>query len=194
MPQLRFRAAAFALAALALLGGCRDASGPAPEPVPDPNEGTMAFTFSGDTGGTFLARGVPPQGPPYAERYTRGFVDPNDGNTYLIGYQGPGAGERLVLVLVDVTGPGTVVSCGAVQPLPPGHPPCFFSTLFLDYDPSGPPTSNIYLTHTGTLQVTELGERLSGTFSAEVRKRTGEVVTISGGSFDFPAPAFPSGG
>lgn len=185
---IRLRAAALALAALALVGGCKDASGP----DLGPDEGTMGFTFSGDTAGTFSARGVPPTGAPYADSYTRGFIEPTDGNTYLIGYQGPGAGERLVLILAGVpeAATGTVVSCAEAQSL---AQPCFHATFYLGFNPGVSGGTKVYQSSTGTLRITENGpERIRGTFSAGVSRQTGPSVTISNGTFDFPLPTGPA--
>lgn len=181
IPRLQTAVAAAFLAAL--LAGCDSST----EVRRDPREGSVSFTYSGHSSGSYAATGVPPAPGPVSGTYSAGYSTAAGYVVSSVATRAAPAGDRFVIELRGPPGPGTFTT-GAC-PANDGEVRCLYSlVLIVNFRPGGSasdPGRLHYSATDGTLTIERVSQgRIRGTFSGHAQTREGHVTDISNGRFD----------
>lgn len=185
------RLAVLSLAAAAVLGACKDSTGP--KKSTDNTVGTASFQYTGFTSGSFSASGAPPTssvGQPQFAAAQRTDVG-GEGIILLFGVQPTSNGRSSVLQLemAEPSGPAALSladTCGTSTSVAG----CAFALVGFNIDVTttdSVPGEQIFATDAGTVQITQISTtRVKGTFTAHATDDNGHTITITGGAFDVP--------
>ena len=181
--RLAMRRFAAALGAVLVLGGCERS------PTESRNEGEVQFTFSGDSLGSFQARGTLTRTNELSGTYAVGAVQTGLQGPFLsvIGQTQARVPGRIDVLLLNVQ-PAQVGTVACTDP----EADCDFGVLFATgVHPTTEEFDEMFLSTTGTVTVSAIGtRRAQGTFSIAMEELAlagdePRLIQISG-SFDVP--------
>jgi hypothetical protein len=179
-----------ALAAAAVLGlsACKDSTG-----SDNRDDASVSFQYSGFASGSFDASGSSTTQSSTHPDFAAALRDTVDGVPYVavFGFQ-PLSNGRTSLVdleMVDPNTPSTIsldVDCGTSA----SQAGCGAGLIGINWDfttQSSVAGEQAYFVESGTLVVTQISSsRVKGTFSGQASDENGNLINISGGSFDVP--------
>lgn len=176
--------------AVTLLAACNDSTGP--DQSPDPNAGSLGFSYSGARVGSYHASGVFQRaggGPFVKQPFATGIRNqaPGQQEMVLLSYTPVSAatGNMLLFIIPNVAGTGSY----ALHTDCTDDRDCPFAGVFFDTDPAVEEDgSEAFVFTAGTLNVTSAsGGHLRGTFSGTASTLAGDaVITVTNGTFDVP--------